>query len=207
VIVATQMLESMAKNPRPTRAEVADCTNAIYDGADCLMLSGETAKGKYPTETVKTMNEIIRASERYRLHGAAFTNTARAAPSTISPRFVGNSTSDAAIAKAAVTAASERGASAILVLTHYGTLPRLVAAYRPNIPILAFCPTAKIGRQLQIHRAIYPIVLSESECDDARAVQQAKELGYVKEKDEVVIVEMHDTKIGRTATLEIAVVS
>jgi pyruvate kinase len=202
------MLESMAKNPRPTRAEVADCTNAIYDGADCLMLSGETAKGKYPTETVKTMNEIIRASERYRVSGAAFTNTARgASPATIAtPRFVGNSTADAAIAKAAVTAAMERGAAAILVLTHYTTLPRLVAAYRPNIPILAFCPTAKVGRQLQIHRAIYPIVLAEEECDDARAVQEAKELGYVKEKDEVVIVEMHDTKIGRTATLEIAVV-
>lgn len=199
VIVATQMLESMAKNPRPTRAEVADVTNAVYDGADCVMTSGETAKGKFPIVTIRTMNEIILASERYMLGRA----------NNHEPLFLGGGTADSAVAKAAVAAAKERGCVAILVLTHHGTLPPLVAAYRPSIPIYAFCPTAKLARRLQIYRAIHPIVGLHGVPDRERAekaVEQATAMNFLHSGEEVVVVSMDDTSLGRTATMKIAVV-
>jgi pyruvate kinase len=114
------MLESMAKNPRPTRAEVADVTNAIYDGADCVMLSGETAKGKYPVQVIQMMNEIISSAEH-------FTKTSMPGPNLMArERFVqgqkGSNSVDGALAKSAVTAAEERDAAAIVVLTSHGVL-------------------------------------------------------------------------------------
>jgi len=194
VIVATQMLESMAKNPRPTRAEVADVTNAIYDGADCVMLSGETAKGKYPVQVVQTMNEIIASAER-------FTRTTMPGPNLMArERFMqgqverGDNSVDAAVAKAAMTAAEERNAAAIIVLTSHGVLPRLIAAFRPNVPILAFCPSAKVARQLMLHRGIHPIHIADLLTDisgvkrPARAIQYAKQFGMVQEGDNVVVV-------------------
>lgn len=197
VIVATQMLESMAKNPRPTRAEVADVTNAVYDGADAVMTSGETAKGKYPTDTIRTMNEIILAAERYEA-----SDTAVCHPGA-ETAFVGNKTPDSAVSKAAVAAAAERGSEAILVLTHHGTLPPLVAAYRPSVPIYAFCPNSKIARRLQIHRGIHPIV-SSSAVDAEEAVTQAKDMGYLHSGEEVVVVSMDDSSLGRTASMKLA---
>jgi pyruvate kinase len=201
VIVATQMLESMAKSPRPTRAEVSDVTNAIYDGADCVMLSGETAKGKFPTEAVRTMNEIILAAERYTTSGALGHSYHR-------PAFVGPKTADSAVAKAAVTASVERDCAAILVLTQHGSLPPLVSAYRPRVPIFAFCPTPKLARQLQVYRGIHPIVDStltdDNDCKrPEQAVQEAKDMGLLQSGDEVVVVSMD----GTTATMKIAIVS
>ncbi len=194
VIVATQMLESMAKNPRPTRAEVADVTNAIYDGADCVMLSGETAKGKYPVQVVQTMNEIIASAEHFTKHSMPGPNLAAR------ERFVSGQAEredksvNAAVAKAAVTAAEERDATAIVCLTSTGNLPRLISAYRPNIPILAFCPSAKVARQLMLHRGIHPIHIDDllehvnGVKRPARAVQYAKQFGMVREGENVVVV-------------------
>jgi len=194
VIVATQMLESMAKNPRPTRAEVADVTNAIYDGADCVMLSGETAKGKYPVQVVQTMNEIIASAEHFTKHSMPGPNLAAR------ERFVQGQADradkgvDAAVAKAAVTAAEERDASLIVVLTSQGSLPRMISAFRPNIPILAFCPSAKVARQLMLSRGIHPIHIDDLLTNvsgtkrPARAIQYAKQYGMVQEGDSVVVV-------------------
>jgi pyruvate kinase len=199
------MLESMQKSPRPTRAEVADVTNAVYDGADCVMLSGETAKGKFPTETVKFMNEIILSAERY-----ASSDSVGHPAKPVS--FMSPKTDDGAIAKAAVTAAHERNASAILVLTNHGTLPPLVSANRPKVPIIAFCPSAKIGRLLQVYRGIHPVVNADlagaSTTKRAEhAVEDAKRMGYVEAGDEVVIVSMDDDDyLGKTANMMIVTV-
>merc|ERR1711862_208744 len=160
VIVATQMLESMAKNLRPTRAEVADVTNAVYDGADCVMLSGESAKGKYPVETVKMMNEIILTAERFASSSPELAGgmkpknqhvTKNLASGIHHARKVQFRSALDSVAKAAVMAAEERKVQAIIVLTLYGFMPRLISAYRPNVPIVAFCPSEKLGRQLMIH--------------------------------------------------------
>lgn len=203
VVVATQMLESMTKNPRATRAEVADVTNAVYDGADAVMLSGETAKGKYPDGTVKFMNEIVLSAERY-ARSAALGHPEKHA-------FLASPKSpDSAIARAAVTASKERSCTAILVLTHQGSMPRLVASFRPDIPIFTFCPNAKIARQLQLYRGIHPLVgLDDWAAPSVKiqhAVQDAKRMGLVAAGDEVVIVSMDDEELGRTATMKIATV-
>ena len=151
VIVATQMLESMAKNPRPTRAEVSDVSNAVFDGADAVMTSGETAKGKYPIETIKMMNEIILSAERFSLIRPDLVGRDRPLFSHSRQPGVKGDTGgiEASVAKAAVAAASKRGAVAILVLlTVESDLARLLAAYRPDVPVVVFAPSAKIARQL-----------------------------------------------------------
>jgi len=207
VIVATQCLESMTKNPRPTRAEVSDVTNSVYDGADCLMLSGETAKGKYPVESVRMMSEIIYSAEMYMQSGGYGSLHAQQSASFEAPH-------DAlgAIAKAAVAAAEERGAGAILVLTkEVGTLARYVSAYRPNVPIVTFCPSAKVGRQLMLYRGVHPVVGLEGISLAKRpevAVKNAKAMGFVQSGEDVVVVTMEDYYEGleRTATMKIATV-
>ena len=205
VIVATQMLESMTKAPRPTRAEVADVTNAVYDGADCVMLSGETAKGKYSVSTVTMMKEIILSAERYAANSKAIGHPA-SHPFIDTPQ-----TAVSAVAKAAVAASMERGpqCTAILVMmpppastpmdaskpAPY-TLPGLISSFRPNVPIFTFCHSAKQARQLSLYRGIYPVVLSSSENVVATAMKDAQLLKYVAAKDEVVLVEQTNGTSG-----------
>ena len=165
------MLESMTKNPRPTRAEVSDVMNAVIDGADCVMLSGETAKGRYPVETVKMMMDVIKSAE--------------VTPTTngFLPRaHTGVTDEYTAVAKAAVTAAESSGAKCIVVLTKTGRTARLISSFRPNMPIVSYCPSYKIGRQLQIHKGLHPIV----GLDDIRyeersleAVKRCQEMGFL----------------------------
>lgn len=206
VIVATQMLESMAKNPRPTRAEVADVTNAVYDGADAVMTSGETAKGKYPVETVAMMNEIISSAEEF----------ASARPDLIAGSYGGNiftkknsNCNDTAIAKASVTAAAQRNASAIIVLSSQSpSLPRLVSAYRPDVPIITFTPSAKLAKQLIIHRGIHPVVGLLSGITfhkrPAVAIKYAKDMGFVESGDDVIVVGIEDDDDEEFATMKVA---
>uniref|UniRef100_A0A7S1BUF8 Pyruvate kinase n=1 Tax=Corethron hystrix TaxID=216773 RepID=A0A7S1BUF8_9STRA len=188
VVVATQMLESMINSPRPTRAEVADITNAIYDGADAVMLSGETAKGKYPVAAVRMMNDIVRGAERFEKEAPDLAVGGRRRK-PFKMVEVKKNIND--VSMSAVAAAEKIDAKAIIVLTNSGTIPRFLAAHRPHCPILAFCPTYKIGRQLQIHRGVHPIVEIdglEAHKRPSAAMRDAKDLGFISSGDDVVMV-------------------
>lgn len=199
------MLESMAKNPRPTRAEVSDVTNAVYDGADAVMLSGETAKGKYPVDAIRTMNEIILAAEGYSTSGGLGSSKTQ-----IRQPFLGNKTPKSSIAKGAVKTAEARDASAIIVLSDDIELPQLVSSFRPNVPILAFCPQSKMARQLILSRGIHPIVglgdVAPTKLPGT-AVRTAKELGHVTEGQSVILVHIDDEEdLGHSETLQVVTV-
>ncbi|CAO3613822.1 unnamed protein product [Cunninghamella blakesleeana] len=150
VICATQMLESMTYNPRPTRAEVSDVANAILDGADCVMLSGETAKGDYPIETVRTMHEICVLSESVISYSSLFNDIRSLTP-------LPTETTES-IACSAVDAAHKQDAGAIIVLTTTGETARLVSKYRPSAPIIVVTRYPICARQCHLYRGCFPFI-------------------------------------------------
>ncbi len=158
VITATQMLESMIKNPRPTRAEVSDVANAIYDSTSAVMLSGETAVGLYPIETVKMMRSIVEESERDFDYQDFFYSSARNDFNDVS-----NS-----VAHATVNTAYSAKAKAIFVFTNSGLTGRLVSRFRPEMPVIALTSQRKIYHQLALNWGIVP-----AEPCDAQNVQEA----------------------------------
>jgi len=147
IITATQMLESMIKNPRPTRAEATDVANAVLDGSDCVMLSGETANGSYPIDSVDIMARLCVEAESCVNYENVFNIMSKYTPKTISNRE--------AICAAAVNTANQINAKLIIVITETGTTPRLVAKYRPYQPILALCMSASVIRQLSTSRGVF----------------------------------------------------
>jgi pyruvate kinase len=149
VICATQMLESMTKNPRPTRAEVSDVANAVLDNADCIMLSGETAKGKYPLQCIQLMHETAREAEACLFHRELFENLRYF---TKPPLDQMQST-----AIAAVEAAFRSYASLIVVLTHSGRSAHLIAQYRPRAVIMTVTRSLKTARQIHLYRGCCPV--------------------------------------------------
>lgn len=169
VIVATQMLESMMEQPRPTRAEATDVANAVFDGADALMLSGETAAGQFPVEVVATMGRIIGEAESYRAFGAAsdLRRSERGADpgekvGTVLGRLEDESIDIAdMVSAAAVYAALELHACGLVAFTQSGFTGRLIARYRPSTPIVVFTPDAVIARQLALVWGVRPCVLLE----------------------------------------------
>ena len=178
VIVATQMLDSMIRNPRPTRAEASDVANAVLDGADAVMLSGETANGKYPLETVTTMVRIVSRTEEGDQRWCR-----------VPDMPTGTSVADS-VSHAAVTMASEVKAKAILSLTRSGSTARMVSKYRPQADILATTPLVSTCRELTLVWGVQSILLEESSTtdkaiDSAIAVVEAK--GFVNAGDTLVI--------------------
>lgn len=144
VITATQMLESMIERPRPSRAEASDVANAIFDGTDAVMLSAETAVGKYPVEAVRVMSRIVTHADQAPRPRAAERATDRA------------STFPDVISEAACRAARELRARAIVAFTQSGSTARLLAKYRPEVPILAFSPSEQIRQRLSLCWGVVP---------------------------------------------------
>lgn len=181
VITATQMLESMINNPRPTRAEVTDIANAIFDGTDAIMLSGETSKGNYPIEAVETMARVAERTEKALDYELILENK-------YSKKF--NTVPDA-ICYAAVKVANELNASAIISATQSGYTAKMVSKYRPKCPIIATTPYEDVARSLAIVRGAYPIVIEKVESIDQvikLSVKAALDKGIVSKGDLVVIV-------------------
>lgn len=180
VITATQMLDSMIRNPRPTRAEASDVANAIFDGTDAIMLSGETANGKYPVEVVKTMAQIAITAEE---HINYEENLKKKRKSHI-PNVPN------AISLATCNTAMDLKASAIITATQSGHTARQVSKYRPECNIIACTPYEKVARSLALNWGVYPILTPKTETTD-ELIQNSAEIalsaGYVKKGDLVVI--------------------
>ena len=180
VITATQMLDSMIKNPRPTRAETTDVANAIYQGTSAIMLSGETAAGKYPIEALKTMVKIARRTEADVEYNQQF-----------SVRTKGDTTNvTTAISHATCMTAIDLNAKAIIAVTRSGNTARMVSKYRPGCQIIACTPDERTWRQLNMVWGVAPILTKEEYSMEIlllHATEAAEENGYVKEGDVVVL--------------------
>lgn len=180
VITATQMLDSMARNPRPTRAEVTDVANAIFDGTDAVMLSGETAVGHYPVEAVQMMDRIARKSEEALDYGKWLDRH----------RTGGSRTVAEAIARATCESAADLHVKAILCSTQSGATARLVSKYRPHSPIIAATPNTHVVRQLSLVWGVRPILVPRARGIDEMisfSIREAKGQGLVADGDRVAI--------------------
>ena len=147
VITATQMLDSMIRNPRPTRAEVGDVANAIYDGTDAVMLSGETAAGKYPVEALKMMEEVAESTEQYVDYDKYVTHRSMYRKTKIS----------SAIGISSVRTARNLEAACIITPTMSGKTARLVSSFRPPMPIYAITPNESVQHKMQLYRGVKPL--------------------------------------------------
>jgi pyruvate kinase len=186
------MLESMVENPTPTRAEVSDVANAIYDGTDAVMLSAETSAGKYPVEAARMMARIAVEAENS-AQAQGFKETPRLRQST--PTYADT------MAEMAYRCARMQGAHAIIVFTASGASARLVSKYRPPVPIFAFTGSAAVARQLQLIYGIRPILSSDPEDTDQMVKlldQMLLGRGLLRERDNVVF--MAGQPIGRPGT-------
>ncbi|KAI0473512.1 pyruvate kinase [Xylariaceae sp. FL0804] len=208
VICATQMLESMIKNPRPTRAEISDVGNAITDGADCVMLSGETAKGAYPTESVQLMHETCLRAENsfpYIRHFEEMCSYVKRPLSVVE-----------SCAMAAVRASLDLNAGGILVLSTSGDSARLVSKYRPVCPIFMVTRNETTSRYGHLYRGVYPFHFPEKMPDFSKVnwqedvdrrirwgVDHALELGVISRTDTLVVVQGWRGGMGNTNTIRI----
>lgn len=180
VVTATQMLDSMMKNPRPTRAEATDVANAIYDGTSAIMLSGETASGLYPVEAVRTMARIAEKTEsdidyikRFKTQG-----------------FNVHTDVTNAISHATCTTAHDLGAAAILTVSKSGRTVRMISKYRPNCPIVGCTTSDEVCRQINLSWGVVPLLLEEQNTADSlfeNAVDTAQKAGIVTDGELVVI--------------------
>lgn len=207
VICATQMLESMTVNPRPTRAESTDVANAVLDGTDCVMLSAESAVGKYPPETVQMMHRICLEAESAIPYASMYEDLCN----------LMNPLEDVCeiVAMAAVSASFQKSVSAIIVLTSTGATARLVAKYRPPVPILAITREHHVARQLNLFRGCFALFYPNNQRTDEWknnveerfnwAIEEGKKNCFFKSGDSAIIVQ--GSKGGRGNTNSLKVIS
>ena len=189
VITATQMLESMTTNPRPTRAEISDVANAVYDGTSAVMLSGESAAGKYPLESVRALNDICTEAEK---NGEfeALQNYVESHAIKDKNVFRGS------ICKAAKEIAKEVGAKAIIVESATGRVARAMVHYRPEVPVIAVVTSERVCRKLSLNWGVTALVGEEKlNSDDitTQAMEKALSTGLVKRGDTVVVLSSNKT--------------
>ena len=193
VITATQMLDSMQENPRPTRAEVSDVANAVLDGTDATMLSGESANGLYPVKAVKAMAEIDERTEKQMLKRNTLALQRFEA-------YKGSNVTEA-IGESVVRTAQELGVKTIITATNSGYTARMISKYRPNADIIAMTFDEKIQHSLGIVWGVQPVLTEKPKSTDdmfEMAAKVAKEKGYVKDGDLVIIVA--GTPLGDSGT-------
>lgn len=180
VITATQMLDSMIRNPRPTRAEVTDVANAVYDGTDAVMLSGETAQGKYPLEALQMMVEIVKNTEQHLDYDMLLSKAQEKRKKSIS----------SAIGYSSVATAASLGAKCIITPTASGATARVVSKFKPAAMIVGVSPNEEALRRMQIYRGVYPVKSIPYQTTDEiceEAIDLAKAKGFAETGDIVVV--------------------
>lgn len=200
VITATQMLDSMMRNPRPTRAEASDVANAIFDGTDAIMLSGETANGKYPVEAVATMSRIaVEAEKQLDFKTLLIKKKLEHMPGI-----------PTAISLATTTTAMELNAKVIITATQSGSTARIVSKYRPQCPIIAVTPYEKVARRLCLSWGVFPLIAEKAQSTDElieKSIELVKREGFVNTGDLVVMaagIPIND--IGSTNMMKVHIV-
>jgi pyruvate kinase len=210
VITATQMLESMIENPRPTRAEASDVANAILDGTDAVMLSGESAIGKYPVETVETMARIADYTEEHGM-GAIRPRRADARRGDLPPGPAGPGTPiTRSLTRVAVSVAEELGCKLILAFTESGITARLVAGHRPRMPVVAVTHEDRVYRQLALWWGVVPLRSEFVENTDdllAAGEERLKARGLVQKGDTILMLSGHSIAAAATNMLRVHTVS
>ena len=195
VVTATQMLDSMIRNPRPTRAEASDVANAIFDGTSVIMLSGETAKGDYPLEAIQMMDRIARTAEAEQ----------EGRKTDIVAASYGSSMTNA-VSHSTCNTAKELGAACIVTITKSGYTARSVSKFKPNCPIIACTTSERVQRQLSLVWGCSPVLIDYNEKDStddvfAKAVQKVEKLAFAKQGD--IIVLSAGVPVGLTGTTNI----
>ena len=200
VITATQMLDSMERNPKPTRAEVSDVANAIFDGSSAVMLSGETASGSRPVQAVKTMVDLAFKAEMA-LQEFGYLQQIKPNPS--------NEVTEA-VAQASITMARHLRAAGIIALTETGFTSRLISKYRPNCPILAITGSTDVAQRLAMNWGVHGIRYDAEGSDEEKvdfAIHTAKELGFVKTGDLLILTAGSSDQAGSTNLIRVLTVN
>jgi pyruvate kinase len=198
VITATQMLESMIDNPRPTRAEASDVANAILDGTDAVMLSGESAVGRFPVEAVETMARIADYTEKH--HASAADRNPRGPGPGITR----------SLARVAASVAAELGCKIIMALTESGVTARLASGFRPGVPVVAVTSNQAVCRQLALWWGVVPVRRQEAESSDelqATGEERLKARGLARKGDTILILSGQSTIAAATNMLRVHEVS